>query len=280
MTSSLTPPCRQGPRRVLVHRRSRRHGAARRAAARGAPVMGCEHVSLLTNLDTGHSKPSRSIGYTLMYSDTPAAAPHLAPLHHPPLLAWRALCAPVGRRGRGRARPRPGGFTRAPPRTGAGRGGALPGSAGARLRRAPPRRRVALRGEPHAHAHLGGDHEGRARGVDGHDEWGGDGAGRGRASRGRGEHLRRAAWAGRFLRAAARGPLSPLPARCEGVAWLVANGRRKKIKMPLFRPTYLRQGVPNLGAESRFSSRTRLLPCTLAHALVVLHNRQHLAHWA
>jgi hypothetical protein len=34
----------------------------------------------------------------------------------------------------------------------------------------------------------------------------------------------------------------------------------------------LRQGVPNLGAESGVSGRTRLLPGTLAHALVVLHN--------
>ena len=34
----------------------------------------------------------------------------------------------------------------------------------------------------------------------------------------------------------------------------------------------LRQGVCNLGAESGVSGRTRLLPRTLAHALVVLHN--------
>jgi hypothetical protein len=35
---------------------------------------------------------------------------------------------------------------------------------------------------------------------------------------------------------------------------------------------FLRQGVPNLGAESGVSVRTRLLPGTLAHALVVIHN--------
>ena len=34
----------------------------------------------------------------------------------------------------------------------------------------------------------------------------------------------------------------------------------------------LRQDVPNLGAESGVSGRTRLLPGTLAHALVVFHN--------
>ena len=34
----------------------------------------------------------------------------------------------------------------------------------------------------------------------------------------------------------------------------------------------LRQAVPNLGAESGVSGRTRLLPGTLAHVLVVLHN--------
>ena len=35
---------------------------------------------------------------------------------------------------------------------------------------------------------------------------------------------------------------------------------------------FLRQGAPNLGAKSGVSGRTRLLPGTLAHVLVVLHN--------
>ena len=35
---------------------------------------------------------------------------------------------------------------------------------------------------------------------------------------------------------------------------------------------FLRQGVPNIGDKSGVSGRTRLLPGTLAHALVVLHN--------
>ena len=38
------------------------------------------------------------------------------------------------------------------------------------------------------------------------------------------------------------------------------------------RHTNLRQGVPNLGAVSGVSGRTRLLPSTPAHALAVLHN--------
>jgi hypothetical protein len=33
-----------------------------------------------------------------------------------------------------------------------------------------------------------------------------------------------------------------------------------------------KKGVPNLGAESGVSDRTRLLPRTLTHVLVVLHN--------
>ena len=41
---------------------------------------------------------------------------------------------------------------------------------------------------------------------------------------------------------------------------------------PCSEETNLRQGVCNLGAESGVSGRTRLLPGTLAHALVVLHN--------
>jgi hypothetical protein len=34
----------------------------------------------------------------------------------------------------------------------------------------------------------------------------------------------------------------------------------------------LRQGVPKIGGKSGVSGRIRLLPGTLAHALVVLHN--------
>jgi hypothetical protein len=40
-----------------------------------------------------------------------------------------------------------------------------------------------------------------------------------------------------------------------------------------FTSSFLRHSVPNLGAEPvRASGRRRLLPCTLAHALVVLHD--------
>ena len=39
-----------------------------------------------------------------------------------------------------------------------------------------------------------------------------------------------------------------------------------------------RQGVGNLVAESGVSGRTRLLPDTLAHALVVLHNTSPTGH--
>ena len=47
---------------------------------------------------------------------------------------------------------------------------------------------------------------------------------------------------------------------------------RAAIMSPHFALITLNQDVCDLGAESRVSDRTRLLPCTLPHALVVLHN--------
>ena len=51
-----------------------------------------------------------------------------------------------------------------------------------------------------------------------------------------------------------------------------SGGRCFKFLSRNFMGDLLRHGAPNLGAESGVSGRTRLLPGTLVHALVVLHN--------